>query len=224
MDTRRWLPLVTGLVPILAIHITYLVAASEGHVPWCFPYTDSCTSISAIGRHGTAWYLFKATMIPSAVFLALFWRDARQRLLALGDQGRGPQLVARTGLVAAIFLVVYTVALGAVGDFFQLQRRIGIILYFSLTAFSELLLTWRLGKLSMADRTRPFHLGICIAFLSIGVLTLPLQVMMDDYAKVEDAFEWVLALIMHCYFIVMYFCWRQPALQGAGAAPIKKGL
>ncbi|MEX1237689.1 MAG: hypothetical protein WD994_05420 [Pseudomonadales bacterium] len=216
MNTVRWLPLATGLVPILAIHATYLISAAQGHVPWCFPYTDSCTSISATGRHGAAWYLFKATMIPAALLLALFWRDAAQRLASLGDQGKGPKIIRWLGYIAAIFLVVYTVALGADGDFFQLQRRIGIILYFSLTAFAELLMTWRLGKLTVVDRTRPFHLAICIAFLSIGILTLLLQIVMTDYDKVEDAFEWILALIMQLYFIVMYFCWQQPSFQLTG--------
>jgi len=63
----------TGLVPIVAIHSTYLVSALQGHVPWCFPYFESCTSISATGRHGAAYFLFKGTMIPAAMLLMAFW-------------------------------------------------------------------------------------------------------------------------------------------------------
>ena len=44
------LALITGLLPLVCVHTTYLIAASHGHVPWCVPYWDSCTSISATGR------------------------------------------------------------------------------------------------------------------------------------------------------------------------------
>lgn len=209
----RVLAMATGLVPIIAIHSTYLVAATEGHVPWCFPYVDSCTSISATGRHGTAWWLFKATMLPYAVLLLLFWRGMGDRLSAIGDSRAAAAWIRGMGTIAAIFLVVYTVALGAVGDFYQLQRRIGIILYFSMTAFSQLLFTWRLGRLEIRDRTRPWHLGICYSFLLIGVFSLALDASIDNYDDFEDAFEWVLALIMHCYFLVMVVTLAQPDLR-----------
>ncbi len=199
----RRLALATGLWPIIWIHATYLLAAAEGHVPWCFPYIDSCTSISATGRHGLAWWLFKATMLPYAVLLLLFWRAMADELIQLGDHRAAAAWIRGMGTVAAIFLVVYTVALGAVGDFFQLQRRIGIILYFSMTAFSQLLFTWRLGRLGIPDGTRTWHLGICYGFLSIGVFSLILDASIPNYDDYEDAFEWVLALIMHGYFLVM---------------------
>lgn len=211
----RVLALCTGVMPIIAIHATYLVAAGEGYVPWCFPYIDSCTSISATGRHGTAWWLFKGTMLPYAVLLLLFWRAMADELQVIGDSATSAAWIRGMGTVAAIFLVVYTVALGAVGDFYQLQRRIGIILYFSMTAFSQLLYTWRLGQLKIADRTRPWHLGICYGFLSIGIFSLILDASIDNYDDYEDAFEWVLALIMHGYFIVMFFTFAQPSFQQA---------
>lgn len=209
--TRRWLPLWTGLIPIIAIHLTYLVAAGEGYVPWCFPYIDSCTSISATGRYGTAFVLFKVIMIPYAVVLGLFWLRARELLLHIGDTSRAANTVMAVGIVAAVFLVVYTVALGAGGEFFYLQRRIGIILYFSMTALGEMLFTWRLGTQAVIeDRTRPFHLGIVYTFLGVGILTVLLNASMDNYVDYEDAFEWGLALLMKSYFLVMYFTWKQP--------------
>ena len=49
--------LVTAVAPIVFIHLTYLISAAQGYVPWCIPYIDSCTSISATGRHGIAFFL-----------------------------------------------------------------------------------------------------------------------------------------------------------------------
>ena len=52
-----FVPVVVALLPLAAIHLCYLLAAYLGHVPWCLPYVDSCTSISAAGRAKavTAW-------------------------------------------------------------------------------------------------------------------------------------------------------------------------
>ncbi len=197
------LALVIGLGPIVAIHLTYLVSAAEGYVPWCFPYIDSCTSISATGRHGTAWWLFKATMLPYAGLLILFWHAVARRLRSLGDASRAPGAIYIMGTIAGVFLIVYTVALGAAGELLQLQRRIGIILYFSMTAFCELLLTWRLGHVPIKDVARTFHLGACASFLTLGLVSVALDATMTDYDSIEDAFEWTLALIMHLYFLAL---------------------
>ena len=69
----RIIALLAATLPFFAVHLTWLVAASYGLVEWCNPYIDSCTSISATGRHAPASYVFRATMLPAAVVLALYW-------------------------------------------------------------------------------------------------------------------------------------------------------
>jgi len=203
----------TGILPIVSIHATYVIAAAEGYVPWCNPYVDSCTSISATGRYGTAFFLFKATMIPYALLLYLFWRQAGDLLERAGERTGPVRVIRRMGIIAAVFLLLYIIALGATGQYFQLVRRIGIILYFGLTALNQLLLTWRLGRIPGRDATRPIHVTLCGLLFGIGMLTVILQGFMADYTAVEDAFEWVMALIMHCYFVVMFWTWKQVPLR-----------
>ena len=70
----NFLPLLTALLPALAINFCYLLAASQGHVPWCIPYLEGCTSISATGRQAPESYLFRALIIPTAVLLVFYWR------------------------------------------------------------------------------------------------------------------------------------------------------
>lgn len=209
MISSRWLALWTGIVPIVAIHLTFAVSVAEGYVPLCNPYIDSCTSISATGRHGTAFWLFKATMLPVAALLILFWREAAAVLRSIGDHSRAPTVLIVLGAVGAVFLVVYTVALGGAGEYLQLQRRIGIILYFSLTAFAELLMTARIIKSNVPDKTVRWHFSLCAAFLGIGLFTLILDALIPNYDDYEDAFEWVLALIMQMWFVVMFFTFSQ---------------
>ena len=69
----RAVPLLAALLPFFAVQFTYLVAAGHGLVDWCNPYIDSCSSISAAGRKPPASYLFRATMLPAAVFMMAYW-------------------------------------------------------------------------------------------------------------------------------------------------------
>ena len=69
----RLIPIMAALLPFLAVHGSYLVAASYGQVDWCVPYIDSCTSISATGRKPPASYLFRALMLPSAMIMMCYW-------------------------------------------------------------------------------------------------------------------------------------------------------
>ena len=208
----QYLPLLTGLLPIIAVHATWLVSASEGHVPWCFPYLDSCTSISATGRHGLAFYLFKAMMIPAAVLLVLYWWVTCQWLRLLGDNRMQTATILLLGAIAAIFLVIYTVALGAAGDLLRLHRRVGIIVYFTFTFLSQLLLVWRLEKLAVKDSTCRWLLWLCTLALAIGIVTLVLDAVLDNYEDYENAFEWVLALLIHVYFLVTWRTWTNTGL------------
>lgn len=205
----RLVPLITGLLPIIAVHLTYLVSADQGYVPWCFVYIDSCASISATGRHGTAFYLFKGTMIPAAMFLMLYWILVNQWLISLGEKSAlARRSIMAIGVIAALFLILYVLALGAGSDFLKLQRRLGVIVYFTFTYLAQLLLIWRLGLILKNDGTRLVQLVICYSVLAIGISTLFLDVLLANYDEYEDAFEWMMAVLIHIYFLVSAQTWR----------------
>jgi hypothetical protein len=212
-------PLLVGMLPIVAINITYLVSASEGYIPWCVPYWDSCTSISATGRSGTAFFIFKITMIPAAILLMWYWKLAVRKLDRFGDTGSTILIV---GVIGAIFLIVYTIALGAVGDMFRLQRRVGIIIFFTFTYLAQLLFTHRVEKLALSDPTRPIQLTLCGTVLVIGLLTLILDVTLENYDDYENAFEWIIALLLQCYFIVSHWSWKNLQINNVEEIPFKK--
>jgi hypothetical protein len=210
-----FIALATGLVPILAIHSCYLIAATLEHVPWCIPYIHSCTSISATGRQIPEYFVFKATMIPAAMLMMLFWFLCYQWLLASGyRRSSSARCIPLVGTVAALFLILYTTMLGASGDLYQLERRIGVIIYFTFTYLAQLLFTYHTGKLNrqmqvVSSRIYHFLIGLNTTVLSIGLLSLILEIAMENYDAIEDAFEWVLALVIHIYFLSIYAVWRR---------------
>jgi len=138
----------------------------------------------------------------------MYWVLTYRWLKTLGDRSLPAKTIMFVGIIAAIFLVIYTVALGAAGDEFRLQRRIGVIVYFAFTFLAQLLLTWRVGKLQSQDPSLPLLVGICYFLLGTGLLTLVLNMTFENYAEYENAFEWVFVLVFHVFFLVTWKTWQ----------------
>ena len=216
----RVVPLLAALLPFAAVHLTYVVAASYGIVDWCNPYIDSCTSISATGRHPPASYVFRATMLPSAVILMAYWwlnhvwmGELHRR--ADREYSAANKWMLRLGILACIGLILYVTVLGEAGSLWARQRRIGVVLYFSFTYICQLLLYSQLRQLQQQLPPIPEAVLLmmwilCIALLGTGILSVLLQVWDEHwYETVEDAFEWVLALMLQANFFLGYLIWRR---------------
>lgn len=213
----RIVALLAALLPFLSVQLTYLVAASNGLVDWCFPYLDSCTSISATGRKPPASYLFRATMLPSAVILMAYWWLNYSWLGHLQRQRGGTPVVARCmlvlGILACIGLILYVTVLGERGDAWRTQRRVGTILFFSFTFLAQLLMLAQLrtlGVSGVSSRLLAAMGSVCAMLLLLGLLTVALDGWNEQwYETVEDAFEWLLSLLLQSNFLLGYFVWRQ---------------
>lgn len=208
-------PLVTCLLPVIGINASYLIAAWVGHVPWCNPYLDGCTSISATGRHPPEAFVFRATLIPLAVLLMLFWPLAVRWLRQLGDMARGPHAaILMLGVTAGVFLIIYATVLGEVGHHYRLQRQMGATIYFAFTFLAELILTQRVIALGRNDSAAPASkytwglLAPCVLMFMVGLLSVILQLAWDDYDRIEDTIEWIFAILMFLWFFPVFLAWR----------------
>lgn len=214
-----WLCLGCALLPFAAVQLSYLLAASAGTVPWCNPYLDSCTSISATGRSGVASYVFRGAMLPASTLIAGFWwlhwrwlyDNAQSLHTGVGSGRRNAMLTL--GLIACVGLILYVTVLGEPGDVWRLQRRVGTILFFSFTFLAQLLLAAQLlgvtsdaGGDNRARSTGTWMLRICLVMLCVGVFSVIIQAISEDWHDaIEDAIEWQLALLLQANFL---FCTR----------------
>ncbi|MBO6850711.1 MAG: hypothetical protein JJ867_09640 [Marinobacter sp.] len=205
-----WLALAAGLIPLLTIHATFAVSVLEGHVSLCMPYWDSCTSISRTGRYGTSYFIFKGTMLPAAVLGILFWWLNGRWLRQLGVHTRGVLWLPWLGLIACLALGVYTLALGHAGDGFHLMRRVGVVLYFSLTFICQLLISAGLRSHPLWRHTGSRLLNLCQLTLVVGILSVILNgVVPDFYSRKDYAFEWILALLINLHALWLAWLWRK---------------
>ena len=217
----RCLPLITGLLPIIAIHLSLALAINAGVIPACFPYIEGCTSISATGRYMPASFLFKPAMIAEAVIMVIYWLSSVAWLNYLYEaaeqQPRGGKTIAGLGSAGALFLIVYVTFLGTQEPFYEFMRRFGIYLYFAFTIIAQIALATRLIPVSkMLGLTTittiaKWQLALTIVPFVLGVLNLILKAIMVDANAAENVIEWIFALLMHVYFVLSYFAWRKTA-------------
>lgn len=210
-----FVPLVTALLPLAAIHACYLIAAHLGHVPWCIPYLDNCVHISATGREGPEAHVFRATIIPTAVLVMLYWRLGYEWLRALGSRARRTnRTMLGLGLSAGLGLVVYASVLGAIEDIYSLQRRIGVTLFYGATFLAQVLMA---GQIAALRRRRPGVVpaavvrvlaAICIAVAALGAVSLASWILGLGHDRLDEPLAWTLALLVLLYPLGTHFGWK----------------
>jgi hypothetical protein len=205
----------TGLLPFACVHLSYLLAASQGHVDWCVPYWDSCTSISATGRELPEKLLFKLVMMPAGLCAAGFWWLVQAWLRAV-HAVQAPAIF-RLGATAALFLLLYVAALGE-GNDYRWARQSGIILFFSLSYLAQLCFLYRLAQHCNPARGSEWWVFRCqqasaLLLLAIGITSILLDLGYAQYDSIEDAFEWVMMLFIVIQFCSHYFLWRDSDLR-----------
>lgn len=218
----NFIPLVTAILPAVAIHLCYLMAAYSGHVPWCFPYIDGCTSVSATGRQSPESHVFRASIIPTAVLMIIYWKLSYEWLKTLGSRTaiRNRTMLC-LGVTAGLGLILYTTLLGTVGPVYEAQRHIGVVLFYVLTFLAQLLMTSqiafgvRMRTSLISTRTCRSLVAICAAISILGITSLLSWAYYEDYRRIEDAFEWVLTLLIFMHFFVTYFAWRESGFEAS---------
>jgi len=210
----RGLAYTVGIVPILVVYASYFIAVNHGHVPACIPNLEGCTSISSVGRHSPESLFFRATMIPAAVLMALYWLSYRQWLIKIqGQTITQHNILLFLGLVSSAFLVVYTVALGHIGETYALQRRIGVTLFFSCGLLAQLLaanLVWKRvlrGSLVLPYGIHKCLLLVCGLMLLAGLAVAPMSLIFPGVSQIDNIIEWNFAVLMYLYFVVTGVMW-----------------
>jgi len=206
----RFLPLIIGLVPFFGVTGSYWIASSHGLIGTCIPYIDGCTSISATGRYAPASYLFRAVQMPLAALLFVLWPLTTLWLRALGDDARRRQaVIVAAGTAGAIALVIYVTFLGTKEPFYEFMRRFGVYVYFLGTAIAQLTVARAYRQTPGAGRLGESLLILAIAPFVLGITNLIVKPLLADPDPMENSIEWIAALLMQIYYVVLWTAWRR---------------
>ena len=213
----RLLPLLGGVIPVLAATLAYWLSARHGALPSCNPWLDGCTSISAAGRYPPGSYLFRAVQLPYAAVIVVIWFFSREWLRTLcGDQQRQRiRVMYVSGVLAAVALIVYVTFLGTGEPIYQFMRRFGIYAYFLGTVVAQLMLSITLaayagnsGAVELRRISRHMMVLAALPFV-FGILNLVLKTSLDNAAAAQNRIEWIATLLMQTWFVLLYLAWRQ---------------
>lgn len=228
----RQFPLLAGLLPIGVIHASLIVSIHAETVAACIPYLEGCTSISATGRYEPASFLFKPAMIAEAVIMMGYWVLSvawiRSLYRAAGKAADIGTWIAYTGVTGALFLIVYVTFLGTQQPLYEFMRRFGVYVYFAGTVVAQLILVVRLLTLCKAEgfdklrRIGKIQLLLALVPFVLGILNLGLKAILEDANAIENSIEWIFALLVHCYFVLSYFAWRETGFEAKFAVTWKR--
>ena len=186
--------LIIFFVPIISVLVSYLISAFFNYVPWCFPFTDGCTSISKVGRYGVSFYIYKIFLIPISILIAIFWFKIYFSVYK-------NVFLLITSLIACLALIVYLSYLGFDGSTYRFMREIGIFFFFILMPLTQILVT----SLSSSKYFRT-KLFIFLILISYSILLFAyLKILTLDNTHYENIIEWNFAFLIFLFFPVFEF-------------------
>ena len=212
----RTLAFIITVLPFLVSNTVYLLSAYEGSVSWCIPYLDGCTTISQAARSGSSIFVYRATMIAYSVLLIWFWIYTKHWLKDLyGYTTKAANIIVWLGIIGALFLIVYIDFLGTAGEVNRFMRRYGILIFFTFTPLAQLILLQQHYKIlpSLPDATinprlLKYQFFTLISMLSIGIVSIVLDITEYKTYQSENIVEWNFALLLNLYFLGMIFIWK----------------
>lgn len=205
----RFLPVIAAILPFAGVTAAYWLNVDAGVLPSCIPYIEGCTSISATGRYLPGSLPFRAALLPQAALLCALWWLSVEWLKSIGTVGvKMRRTILIVGVIGAIALVVYVTFLGSKHPVYEFMRRFGIYFYFLGTALAQLLLT-----ISMARSTlRRLMMIVIVTPFILGIANLLVKLVITDTNAIENTVEWISALLMHAWFVLLFVAWRRSGL------------
>lgn len=212
VDLRR-VAVVVWLLSWFGLYVSYILSVQQDHIPGCIPHLSGCTSVSSSGRHGAGFFLFKATMLPAAAFLMVYWVLCSHWLRCCGETSLWWRwTVVSVGLVGAAFLVLYTTFLGSEGDIYRTLRRYGTVMFFGMTYLGQLLLAYR-AQAALGDTPLVrAKVWLCLGVLIEGLVLVVLTNLIEDDDWLENLTEWHVSSAISFYPFLTWLMWRNTGL------------
>lgn len=194
----------------LGMFLAYGASAAGGYLEACVPHISGCASISASGRYGAGYFIFKALMIPAGVFFAVYWMLCERWLHACGDTRLGwHRALLLAGIVGAGSFVLYATFLGHEGDLYRALRRYGTIVFFGFTYVAQLILVYRsqalFGKTTLVNA----KVALCVFMLAEGLALEAFTYFIENDAWLESMTEWHAATALSFYPVLTWLLWRK---------------
>lgn len=203
-------PFAIAVTLVVAAHWAWWLSVQAGHVPFCVPYLEGCTSISRAARHGLGNHVFRLLVLPCALLVGIHWWLAARWLRGRAGTSAG---IAEMGAIGAVALAVYAAFLGSEGEMYRFLRRYGVIVYFGCSYLAQLLFLRLARRSGGLDRlTATTMLTVCVAMLVLGITNVVATALAGGTElqdRLENVLEWHLGVLLVAWFLVHAWLWRR---------------
>ncbi len=186
----------------------YLLSAYEGYVDWCVPHLTGCDSISASGRHGWGFFVFKATVLPAAGLNLIYWILCYRWLGLIIKPARVDRIILGLGLVGSVFLVLYVTFLGSDGDVYRALRRYGTVVFFGFTFLAQLLFAKRIIDADIRSPLVRWKYRMAVFMFFGGLAFAVLANFFEDDDFLQNISEWNFASALTAFPLLTWMLWR----------------
>jgi hypothetical protein len=206
------IPFAIATTLVVAAHVAWWLSLRDGHIPFCVPYIEGCTSISRAARHGLGNHVFRLLVLPCALLVALHWWMSARWLRAGGTTTQA-SLVMALGIIGAFALAVYATFLGTDSEAYRFLRRYGVIVFFGCSYLAQLLFLRAARHAKRVDGgLAAAMLAVCVAMLALGVGNTIMKASVSDAEladRIENTLEWHLGVLLVAWFVLQGMVWRR---------------
>lgn len=191
--------------PVLLI-ITYLVAAWQGHVPWCFPPIQGCTDITHTGLNPPESYIFRMGLIPIATFMGFLFYFFKEWLEALaGGPSRNARIAFYLAVASSVCLVAGTSFIQGSAQTHWTLHTIFASLFFVLMLISQILYTYEERRLRPGTEKTASRIRLGANLVQIFLLLMILFQLITGIGITGSAFEWLLTFSFIAWYAAFLF-------------------
>ena len=224
----RKLSLWIFLIPLIAITLCLFISQNPeflentifrvdqiGRSGFSIPYLDGSLSISRASRTFPQYLIFKPSMILTAFFLYIYWKN--NNLLINKVYLSNINYKFKTfGILSAIFLVIHSLLLGVKFDIqlYKLFRRIVLLLFIIFEIIAQGILVYHLYKLKLKlinfINIKILYLKISLVAIlsSVAILSIPILITKGN-THFKHALEWNYFVGVVLFYLFSRFYWRR---------------
>lgn len=203
--------LVASLLPSFLFPVTYLLAASQGHVDWCIPIVHGCTDITHTGLRYPESHLFRLFLCVGSLAIAATWILTFEWTRMHCDPTRRDRRIRALGVTAGLGLFVGTIVLQGSENTLWSVHGIGANLYFLLAFIAVISHTRRLqeaGPDSGLCSATSMRIKRIIMFAMIVMLVTVIAFRILGWREARRVIQWLAAYSFMIYYLTLAIDWR----------------
>ena len=224
----RKLSLWIFFIPLLAINLCLIISQNPellsntffevdpiGQSAFSIPYLDGSLSISRASRTFPQYLIFKPSMILTAIFLFIYWKNNNKLINNLRSTNLNYKFKT-FGILSAIFLIIHSILLGVKFDFqiYKLFRRVVLLLFIIFEIIAQGILVYHLYsiKKKIINLINSKILLLKIILVSVlalvAILSIPILVTKGN-THFKHALEWNYFVGVILFYLFSRFFWRR---------------